>query len=413
MAELGETDDPLALVPGNVGEVTARMFSLREYARSLGDAGSGLAKIDTRDYWQGEAAEAFRERYRGEPSRWTIASESFTDAANALDSYGWTLWWAQGQPGNAITAWTQGNEQTAAAQAAYSAAVQQAEAESARTGKPASVPGFVDPGEKTRQAAREVLSEARRQLGDVAATAAAKIREAAVPAPPKPTWLDTVGDGFAQVGHALEDVGIDALNGLASFGNAMWHHPGDVLGLLGGAGMIGLGATGEAGGAALDLTGIGALVGVPAGVVSAGLITAGTGAAGASISDLGRHAATDNQIQVLQSSRQQKPNAATGGRRGTPTDNFIQNNLDPKTLEAAQRELNGEVVGINPKTGKPWDHLEKVREAQEGLKKRIQFLEWETYRERNSPAEQAAAQVELSRASKWLEYSKRFVPSPG
>jgi len=65
MAELGETSDPVELVPGNVAVIVSRMYDLGDYAQSLGDAGSGLTRIDTSECWQGEAAEAFREHYQG------------------------------------------------------------------------------------------------------------------------------------------------------------------------------------------------------------------------------------------------------------------------------------------------------------------------------------------------------------
>jgi RHS repeat-associated protein len=48
-------------------------------------------------------------------------------------------------------------------------------------------------------------------------------------------------------------------------------------------------------------------------------------------------------------------------------DNILTKNLDDATISAAQRELKGEVVAVNQKTGKAFDHVRKVREAAQGL----------------------------------------------
>jgi hypothetical protein len=65
----------------------------------------------------------------------------------------------------------------------------------------------------------------------------------------------------------------------------MVHHPGDVAAAAAGAGLMVLGAGGEAGGLVLDATGVGAIIGVPANVVSAGAIAAGGGMIAAGVGD--------------------------------------------------------------------------------------------------------------------------------
>jgi len=106
--------------------------------------------------------------------------------------------------------------------------------------------------------------------------------------------LDTAGDvGAWTYDHTV----VPLVNGLADVGQAMLEHPEDVLGLVGGAGMIVLGGAGEAGGGLLDVTGIGAVVGVPVNVAAAGLIAAGAGVMVASAGDLGSNAAhNDNHV---------------------------------------------------------------------------------------------------------------------
>ena len=51
--------------------------------------------------------------------------------------------------------------------------------------------------------------------------------------------------------------------------------------------------------------------------------------------------------------------------------NLVENNLNSRTLDAARRELAGEVVKINPATGRAYDHIRKAREAIQGLRNQI------------------------------------------
>ena len=120
-ANLGQTDDPKALVPGDVGAVTSTMWAMRTYGDALHDAGTGLARIDTQEGWQGEAANQFRSRFDGEPGKWIEAGDCFHNAAGALDSYASTLQWAQREAGEAIRLWNEGEAATAAARAAREA----------------------------------------------------------------------------------------------------------------------------------------------------------------------------------------------------------------------------------------------------------------------------------------------------
>lgn len=53
---------------------------------------------------------------------------------------------------------------------------------------------------------------------------------------------------------------------------------------------------------------------------------------------------------------------------GRKVDNILTRNLDAATIQAAVRELRGEVVAIKPSTGAAFDHVLKVRQAAQGLK---------------------------------------------
>nr|WP_234799916.1 polymorphic toxin type 28 domain-containing protein [Mycobacteroides abscessus] len=89
----------------------------------------------------------------------------------------------------------------------------------------------------------------------------------------------------------------------------------------------------------------------------------------------------------------------------------IKEHLTDKDLDAARRELNGEVVARKP-DGTPWDHVQEVRDAQLGLVNRIEQLKRILGDSRTSGDAASAAQSELSEASRLLDRSEQFVPRP-
>jgi hypothetical protein len=263
-AELGQTNDPIALIPGDLGSISHTQAALHAYGDLLHLAGEGLQRINTSDGWSGAAADAFHAVFHGQPGKWLQAGDAFHDAAAALDSYASVLGWAQIQAGNAISLWNS--------------------------------------GQANQQAARDTLASGRSQLagaGDTAAIAVGKARDLA---PPKPGFWSQVGDDlgsfFSGAGHVAEQVGETALTDLASVGNAMAHDPGSVAEIAGGLGLAILGAGGEIGGVALDATGIGALVGVPVNVVSAGAIAGGLGLASVGLSNVLGDAAGPDRVNM-------------------------------------------------------------------------------------------------------------------
>lgn len=177
--------------------------------------------------------------------------------------------------------------------------------------------GFEDPGEVVRHEARAILAEARRQVaraGDEAATALAGATE---PAPQKRGFWDDAADVAADVGAALANAGGYAINGLASFGNAILNHPEGVAAIVAGAAAATAGAGGEVGGLALDATGVGAIAGVPINVASAGLIVAGVTTAAAGAGVLFSNAAGDDAVHPASTS-----NPGSGANQYAPKDGF-------------------------------------------------------------------------------------------
>lgn len=200
VTQLGQTSDPNELVPGNPGAIATVAGGLYDYATLLARAGDGLARIDTANGWRGQAADAFRARFHGHPEAWREAGTCFSAAAKALDDYVPVLAWAQRQAAEAIAQWNAGD----------------------------------------KQGAQVTLGHARSRVADAAGTAARIIGRARDEAPQKPGFWSKVGDFFSGAAHAAEEVGADALNDLASMGNAIIHHPGDDAALLGGALLAGV-----------------------------------------------------------------------------------------------------------------------------------------------------------------------------
>jgi hypothetical protein len=284
LAELGETEDPRALIPGNAVAVGATARSLRARGNELALAGKGLKRIDTTDGWSGGAADAFRAKFQGQPGKWLEAGECFQGAAGALETYVYALTLAQAEAGAAIKDWNAAQAATRQAQDAY-AKYQQA----------GGTDPFADPGDSARAAARQRLHRARSQLKSAADDAAKAVKGFRDKAPEKPGVWSKVGDFFSHVGAGLENAGGHVVNGLASLGNAAAHHPGDLLTAAAGAGLMIVGAAGDAGGLVLDATGIGAVVGIPANVVSTAAIVTGGGLVAGGMGDLVMHATSDDQ----------------------------------------------------------------------------------------------------------------------
>ena len=380
MTELGATADPIALVPGDPAAIRENARALRVRSTNAEQAGDGLVGIDT-DAWTGPAAEAFREKFSYEPNKWYAAANCLAGAADSLTTYAHTLEWAQRQAADAIRLWDEGEAQTHAARRQYDEG-------------PAPVAPFVDVGEPTREAARSTLRLAREQVDRVGASAARVLDQEAEAAPEKRGWLRKAAD-------KARDVGAHVLNTAASVGNAMVNHPLDTAALAGGIALTGISATAQAGGLALDATGVGAVVGVPINVVAAAGMAAGATVTVAASTSIMQNAAGQDAVA---------PVSGSSPARTVPTKtDRLKEHLSPKDLDAARRELNGEVVKTKS-TGTPWDHVDEVRNAQRGLAKRIEQLKRLLGDSRSSPADKASYQSELSEASRLLDHSEQFVP---
>lgn len=288
VAELGETGDPTHLVPGKPEAIDENSRVLRARAGSAGEAADGLKSIDT-GAWQGSAADAFGDKFSYEPAKWYAAADALQAAAGALSDYAETLRWGQAQAVEAVALWNQGQAATQQAKTTHEIAVAQATVNN----QPA--PAFVDPGEENRQAARDLFNRARAQVADVGNVTAETLREKMQYAPQESSWLDDVG-------NFLHDVGAHIVNDVASFGNALLHHPDEVVKAIGGLGLTTISAAGFGAGAALDATGVGVIPGVALQGASVVGMAGGLEVTTAAMASIIQHASGDDHVEPIQPS---------------------------------------------------------------------------------------------------------------
>jgi hypothetical protein len=291
-------------VPGDPNAIAENAVALRSRAKAAGDAGEGLRAVDT-GAWSGAAAERFHEKFSYEPGKWFTAADAMQAGGGALDDYVATLRWAQGQAAEAVRLWNQGDAATDRARAQYESTASQA----AAAGQ--SPPPFSDPGTADRTQAQSILVAARAQTASAGRIAARTLQDKAALAPEKSGWLDEVGD-------FVHDTGGHLVNGLASLGNAMLHHPGSTATAAAGIGLAALSSGGEGLGFALDATGVGAVAGVPLNIVSAAGVVAGVGMTTAAMSDLGAHAAGDDHVSPVETEGGPASEGAPDSTAGNP-----------------------------------------------------------------------------------------------
>ncbi len=266
-AELGDIDDPTALVPGAPGALFTYAEQYRDAASGCARDANELARLHQVDGWEGESADAFARRVTTMIKACDDLAEKLNAAAGAWEHYATVLGWGQQKAGDAIAMFAHAAAITAAAAAESRARL----GPRGYTG-----PGtrsLPDPGLSTRSDARALLAYARESVADAAADATGVLRSIA----------PTAAGGLRP-------------NELASVGNALLEHP-DALGqMLGGAALMVGGAALFGGGLAADVTVAGATVGVPANVAGAAAVASGAALAGAGIMNAAAHAAGDSGV---------------------------------------------------------------------------------------------------------------------
>lgn len=187
--ELGVSDDPRALVPGDPVAVAVDARVLADRAAELARTGEALRRIGT-GAWSGPAADTWREHHAEDAVRWLQAGDSLDAAARALSGHADAL--AQAEAARAVDLWRSGDV---------------ASAEIARQVAAGAVAPPIDPGDEAQRGAGEVLAAARAELQRSGDQVASVLRGEAALAPrdsQKQTDADFYGGIWDSLSGAAE-----------------------------------------------------------------------------------------------------------------------------------------------------------------------------------------------------------------
>jgi Alpha/beta hydrolase len=204
MRSLAECRDPLALVPGDVGQIRYAAQQIRERADSCEQIGLEVQRTDLTSWWEGRAAEAAAGKIHEMARTYCEITNAHSKAAQALEEYGHALEYAQSQAVRAVEAWLAGLAATAQAEATHARALEkQVEQFSAFGGgggrglsRSVSVPvgytpqavAFVDTGAPLREEAVALLAQARQGLASSGRAVAASVEAATAMLPTRSVW---------------------------------------------------------------------------------------------------------------------------------------------------------------------------------------------------------------------------------
>ncbi|MFF4603734.1 putative T7SS-secreted protein [Streptomyces sp. NPDC001339] len=201
---LGESDDPKQLIHGDAEKINETASHLKDFSAAFDRVADGMRKIGSHSGWTGQAAEAFRESFDMHPKQWMRAADACADASKALKSYAATVTWAQGKAADAIDKYRTACEATQNAVNTYKTSVDSYNAKvksynaavdsgSDPGPKPTEPGAFSDPGDEGRQAAQDILKDARSQRSEAAERARNALQKALAHAPDKPAFTELAG----------------------------------------------------------------------------------------------------------------------------------------------------------------------------------------------------------------------------
>lgn len=136
--------------------------------------------------------------------------------------------------------------------------------------------------------AKQVLEDLKMQADAVGTHLAPIVSAAEEAAKAMAGWVTAELQEAADV---AEVVAAEVVNTAATLGNTALHHPLDGAMAVGGAALMGIGATTFTGGVLADASGVGAIVGLPANALGAATVATGATIAGTGVLNLAREAA--------------------------------------------------------------------------------------------------------------------------
>ncbi|MFF8901939.1 putative T7SS-secreted protein [Streptomyces lydicus] len=212
--QLGETEDPKELIHGDAKKINETASHLKDFSAAFDRVADGMRKLGSGQHWSGKAADAFREKFDMHPKHWMHAADACDDASKALKSYAETVTWAQGKAADAIEKYRRALEATRRSVEEYKSHVEtynaQAKAYNAALEggqdpgpKPIEPVVTKDPGAEGREAAQDMLKDARSQRNEAAERAGRAIEAALAHAPEKPALTELAGAALKDGGQAL------------------------------------------------------------------------------------------------------------------------------------------------------------------------------------------------------------------
>lgn len=197
--QLGQTQDPQELVPGDPEAVTAVATQFKDlHARADG-------AFDTFNRalvpgWEGHAARSYEVRHEEERERWKLFLTLADTSATALTTYSAALVTAQGKARTALETWNEGERlriqalQTWETQrTAWNDAVRECRSADQMPPHPGHAPS--DPGATQRREAQELLETARAELEEAGQAACVALgREEGSRTTSEGSWFGAEGD---------------------------------------------------------------------------------------------------------------------------------------------------------------------------------------------------------------------------
>ncbi|MFI1236225.1 putative T7SS-secreted protein [Nocardia salmonicida] len=201
--ELGQTEDPKALILGEPSEIGSAAETLKKMAEAIESTGQALQKIDAAD-WTGEGADAFNQVYDKQPKLWFEGGDAMTAAAGAMEAWQNEVKAAQDKAATAVERW----------KAAHAEEVRQKNWWNSLTGKEQRQNPLVDTWTSLRNDAREILRGARVQRDNGASIANSALSAATEKAPKEPPFTDRWIANISDLGGVLEHGALNFSAGL-------------------------------------------------------------------------------------------------------------------------------------------------------------------------------------------------------
>ncbi len=180
---LGETENPKELVPGNVEQIEANVTRLTTEHKRINGLFDSLKAVRVPD-WSGVAQQAWETYHDAEVERWKKYLKHLTETRDAIKTYSGSVTAAQTKAQQAIDKWKEGEAATKQAVTDYNNAVDNYNKHACDpipvNGPPVVRPAhpgvFVDPGQKLRDEAEEILEGARDDLDSAGEDAVGKLQ---------------------------------------------------------------------------------------------------------------------------------------------------------------------------------------------------------------------------------------------